>query len=160
MVAEEMEAEEARDLGDYDTVMFRTLSGAGSSFLAGTIIGAIHATWSDVPAVEKNVAWPALQKTGRLMGSYGILFGAIGATFTMVDAVSESIRGKKDFVNGVFGGFAAGSILGFRAGRIPVGLGAGAAMAAVSAFMDAGGQRTRAPTGREYLPYPRENRDY
>lgn len=48
----------------------------------------------------------------------------------------------------------------FAAGRIPVGLGAGAAMAAVSAFMDAGGQRTRAPTGREYLPYPRENRDY
>ncbi|KAL2628641.1 hypothetical protein R1flu_013327 [Riccia fluitans] len=153
-----MDAEEVRDLGEYDTVLFRSLSGAGSSFVAGTILGAIHATWADVPAVEKNQAWPALQKTGRMMGSYGVLFAAIGGTFTLVDAVSESTRGKKDFVNGVIGGFAAGSILGFRAGRIPVGLGAGAAMAAVSAFMDAGGQRTRAPTGREYLPYPRENR--
>ncbi|KAL3686754.1 hypothetical protein R1sor_013063 [Riccia sorocarpa] len=152
-----MDAEEVRDLGEYDTVVFRTASGAGSSFIAGTILGAIQATWTDAP-VEKNQAWRALQKTGHIMGSYGILFAAIGGTFTFVDAVSETIRGKKDFVNGVIGGFAAGSILGVKAGRVPVGLGAGAAMAAVSAFMDAGGQRTRAPTGREYLPYPRENR--
>lgn len=151
-----MDSTEARDLEEYDTVTFKTLSAAGSSTLAGLVIGAISATWQDVPAVERNVALPALQKTGRIMGTYGLLFGAIGGTFAFVDAMSESIRGKKDFWNGVCGGFAAGSILGIRAGRIPVGLGAGAAMAAVSAFMDAGGQATRVQTGREYLPYPRE----
>lgn len=151
---------DGRDLQEYDTVTFKTLSAAGSSALAGIIIGAITATWQDVPAVERNVALPALKKTGRMMGSYGMLFGAIGGTFALVDAVSEEVRGKKDFWNGVCGGFAAGSLLGFRAGRVPVGLGAGAAMAAVSAFMDAGGQKTRAPTDREYLPYPREAGKY
>lgn len=148
--------EPGRDLQEYDTVTFKTVSAAGSSALAGVVIGAITATWQDVPAVERNVALPALKKTGRMMGSYGAIFCAIGGTFAFVDAVSEEFRGKKDFWNGVFGGFAAGSILGLRAGRVPVGVGAGAAMAAVSAFMDAGGQKTRVETGREYLPYPRE----
>ncbi|CAM6127591.1 unnamed protein product [Calypogeia fissa] len=150
----------ARDSPEYDTVAFRTFTSTVSSTVAGVIIGAVTATWQDVPAVERNVALPALKKTARMMGTYGAIYGAIGGTFGLVDAVSEKLRGKKDFFNGVFGGFAAGAIIGFRSGSVPMGLGAGAAMAAVSAFIDVGGQATRVPTGREYLPYPRETEKY
>ncbi len=45
------------------------------------------------------------------------------------------------------------------AGKLPVGIGAAAALAAVAVIVDAGGQRARTPTGREYLPFPRHNPD-
>jgi hypothetical protein len=47
----------------------------------------------------------------------------------------------------------------FAAGKLPVGIGAAAALAAVAVIVDAGGQRVRTPTGREYLPFPRQNPD-
>jgi hypothetical protein len=50
-------------------------------------------------------------------------------------------------------------ILFFAAGKLPVGIGAAAALAAVAVIVDAGGQRVRTPTGREYLPFPRQNPD-
>lgn len=154
-----MDPDELRNLGEYDTIAFRTFSAVGSSFLAGTILGAITATWQDVPAVERNVALPALRKTGRIMGNYGLTFAAIGGLFSFTDAVSASVRGKKDVWNSAIGGAAAGSVLGLRAGKLPVGLGAAAALAACAVIVDAGGQTVRTPTGREYLPYPRTNPD-
>lgn len=45
------------------------------------------------------------------------------------------------------------------AGKLPVGIGAAAALAACAVIVDAGGQTVRTPTGREYLPYPRINPD-
>jgi hypothetical protein len=98
----------------------------------------------DVPKVLKGKAWPALVATGRVMGMYGVTFAAIGGIFAAVDVraprrkaseganprpvhslrrptrarrsqcVSEGVRGKKDFWNGVMGGAAAGSVLGVR----------------------------------------------
>lgn len=109
-----MESEDVRNLGEYDTVTFKTASAAGSSFVLGSIAGAIAATWQNVPAVERNVALPALMKTGRMMGSYGVYFASIGGVFAFTDAVSQEIRGKKDFWNGVYGGFAAGAVIGLR----------------------------------------------
>jgi import inner membrane translocase subunit TIM22 len=108
------EADEIRDLGEYDTLLFKTASAAGSSFLAGTILGAITAAWQDVPAVERNVALPALKKTGRIMMNYGLTFGAIGGIFAVTEAVAGSIRGENDFWNSALGGAAAGSVLGIR----------------------------------------------
>lgn len=154
-----MDPDELRNLGEYDTIAFKTFSAAGSSGVAGMILGAITATWQDVPAVERNVALPALKKTGRIMGNYGLTFAAIGGIFAFTDAAAASIRGKKDIWNSAFGGAAAGSILGLRAGNLPVGLGAAAALAACAVIVDAGGQTVRTPTGREYLPYPRTNPD-
>jgi import inner membrane translocase subunit TIM22 len=110
----EMDPDEMRNLGEYDTIAFKTVSAVGSSFLAGTILGAITATWQDVPAVERNVALPALKKTGRIMGNYGLTFAAIGGLFAFTEAASASIRGKKDIWNSALGGAAAGSILGLR----------------------------------------------
>eukprot|EP00249_Psilotum_nudum_P001660 c14287_g1_i1 orf=152-622(+) len=149
-----MDPSEVRDLGDYDTVAFKTFTATVSGLVAGTIWGAVVATWQDVPAVERNVALPALKKTGRMMGNYGLTFAAVGGVFAFTDAAVESIRGKRDFVNGVFGGLAAGSVLGLRARNLRVGLAASAALAAASAIVDASGQTVRTPTGREYLPYP------
>lgn len=109
-----MDPDELRNLGEYDTIAFRTASAAGSSGLAGMILGAITATWQDVPAVERNVAMPALRKTGRIMGNYGLTFAAIGGLFAFTDALASSIRGKKDVWNSALGGAAAGSVLGLR----------------------------------------------
>lgn len=109
-----LDPDELRNLGEYDTITFKTLSAAGSSFLAGGILGAITATWQDVPMVERNVALPALRKTGRIMGNYALTFGAIGGIFAFTEAASASLRGKKDFWNSALGGAAAGSVLGLR----------------------------------------------
>jgi import inner membrane translocase subunit TIM22 len=111
------ERDEIRDLGEYDTLLFKTASAAGSSFLAGTILGAITAAWQDVPAVERNVALPALKKTGRIMMNYGLTFAAIGGIFAFTESVAASIRGKDDFWNSALGGAAAGSVLGLRGKR-------------------------------------------
>jgi len=111
------ERDEIRDLGECDTLLFKTASAAGSSFLAGTILGAITAAWQDVPAVERNVALPALKKTGRIMMNYGLTFAAIGGIFAFTESVAASIRGKDDFWNSALGGAAAGSVLGLRGKR-------------------------------------------
>jgi import inner membrane translocase subunit TIM22 len=108
------ERDEIRNLGEYDTLLFKTASAAGSSFFAGTILGAITAAWQDVPAVERNVALPALKKTGRIMMNYGLTFAAIGGIFAFTESVAASIRDKDDFWNSALGGAAAGSVLGLR----------------------------------------------
>jgi len=115
-----MDPDEMRNLGEYDTIPFKTFSAAGSSGLAGMILGAITATWQDVPAVERNLALPAMLKTGRIMGNYGLTFAAIGGLFAFTEATASSIRGKKDIWNAALGGAAAGSILGLR-GELGIG---------------------------------------
>ena len=109
-----MEAPDVRNLGEYDTVAFKTFSAAASSLALGTIAGAVTATWNDVPAVERNQALPAFRKTARIMGSYGTYFAAVGGIFAATDAIAQEIRGKRDIWNGVMGGFAAGAVVGVR----------------------------------------------
>ncbi|KAK9815230.1 hypothetical protein WJX72_000376 [[Myrmecia] bisecta] len=109
-----------------DDCMFRVASGAASSALAGTIVGAVLANWGNIPRVLANQPWPALKRTGRIMFSYGATFTFIGVAYTGVDCVVEHIRGKKDVWNGVLGGAAAGAVLGLRLGRLPVGTVTGA----------------------------------
>lgn len=107
-----------RELGDYDTVTFRTLSAAGSGLLIGSWLGGAVATWHYGPSVNRKEGWKALRSTLRTCGNYGITFGAIGGIYAFTDAVAESIRGKKDFVNGAIGGLAAGPVLGIRGTRV------------------------------------------
>ena len=114
--------QDVRNLGDYDTVAFKTGTAVASSFLLGTITGAIAATWQNVPAVERNVAMPALMKTGRMMGRYGTYFALIGGAFSLTDALSQEFRGKKDLWNGVAGGVAAGAVVGLQGKSVPVAL--------------------------------------
>ena len=112
-----MDPRDARDLGEYDTVLFRTSTAVASGLVAGSIWGSVVAAWQDVPAVERNVALPALKKTLRMMGNYGLTYGAVAGVFAVTDASVESIRGKKDLWNGFVGGLAAGSVLGLRGMR-------------------------------------------
>lgn len=109
-----MALEDVRKLGANDTVPFKTATAAASSFVMGGITGAVVATWRDVPAVERNVAMPALIKTGRVMSSYAVYFAAVGGTFALVDGIAGEVRGKKDIWNGVIGGAAAGCVVGIR----------------------------------------------
>lgn len=53
------------------------------------------------------------------------------------------LSGKKDIWNGALGGAAAGGVLGIRLGRLPLGLGAAAALAATSMLVDTSGQSLR-----------------
>lgn len=109
-----MELDDVRQLGDYDTVTFKTGSAVLSSYVIGTITGAVAATWKDIPAIERNQALPALLRTARVMNNYGLYFAAVGGTFALADAVAQEARGKKDLWNGVVGGLTAGAIVGLR----------------------------------------------
>mmetsp|Transcript_20230 Transcript_20230/g.65858 ORF Transcript_20230/g.65858 Transcript_20230/m.65858 type:complete len:160 (+) Transcript_20230:61-540(+) len=147
-----------------ESTSFKILSGAASSAGIGALVGAVQATWNDVPAVMKGRAWPALAATLRVMGSYGMTFGFIGGAFAAGDAIAQDVRGKKDVWNGVIGGLAAGSVIGISAAgkRLPVGVGAAAALAATAAAVDTSGSSFRGTVGiadgqtpmRTYYPYP------
>eukprot|EP00271_Cylindrocystis_brebissonii_P019383 TRINITY_DN586_c2_g1_i1.p1 TRINITY_DN586_c2_g1~~TRINITY_DN586_c2_g1_i1.p1 ORF type:complete len:161 (+),score=15.28 TRINITY_DN586_c2_g1_i1:173-655(+) len=151
-----MDVKDVRNLGEYDTVLFKTATATGASFLIGTVSGAIAATWHDVPAVERNQALPALLKTTKVMGWYGRYFATVGGVFALTDALAEQGRGKKDIWNGVLGGIAAGGVVGLRVGKIPAAIGACAALAAMSAAVDASGQVSKTPTPREYVALRRK----
>lgn len=53
----------------------------------------------------------------RVLGKHSGTFGAVGLAFGGFECLSETVRGKDDFWNGVVGGFAAGSVLAVRAGN-------------------------------------------
>lgn len=119
--------------------MSRVVSGTASSFVAGAFTGALTANWGDIPQVLQDKPLPALKRTGAIMGVYGMTFAAVGLAYTGIDCVAETFRGKKDMWNGVLGGAAAGAMLGLRLGRLPVGVGAAAALAFTSAVVDTTG---------------------
>lgn len=110
-----MDASERRYLEDDDTSLMKTIKGATTGFVAGTIFGTVVATWYDVPRVERNVALPGLVRTLKMMGNYGMTFAAIGGVYIGVEQLVQNYRMKRDFVNGAVGGFAAGaSVLGYK----------------------------------------------
>lgn len=121
----------------------RAAEGLLSGFLAGSFMGAVTANWSTLPVVLKDKPWPALARTGAVMGRYGATFGAVGLTFATVDAVSENVRGKVDWVNGALAGLATGGVLGLRLGSFPIAVGAALALAATSASVDVSGRTLR-----------------
>ncbi|XVF07330.1 hypothetical protein REPUB_Repub06bG0129200 [Reevesia pubescens] len=125
-----MDPSELRYYEDDNSPTMKTIKGATTGFVAGTIWGTVVATWYDVPRVERSIALPGL-----------------------------NYRMKRDFVNGAVGGFVAGaSILGFKGRSISTAISAGTALAVTSAVIDAGGQTTRIDTGKEYYPYTTKKR--
>ncbi|CAK0786578.1 hypothetical protein CVIRNUC_009792 [Coccomyxa viridis] len=117
----------------------RTLTAVGTGLVAGGIMGAVTANWSNVPPVLRDRPWPALKYTGQIMGSYAATFAMVGGTFAIVDCLAETVRGRKDAWNGIYGGLAAGGALGVRMGRVPIGVGAAVALAITSAAVDTTG---------------------
>lgn len=156
-----MDASERRYLEDDDTSIMKTIKGATTGFVAGTIFGTIAATWYDVPRVERNVALPGLVRTLKMMGNYGMTFAAIGGVYIGVEQLVQNYRMKRDFINGAVGGFAAGaSVLGYKGKSISTAISAGAALAVASAVIDVGGQTTRIDNGKEYYPYTTKKRSH
>lgn len=150
---------ERRYLEDEDTPTMKTIKGATTGLVTGTIFGTIVATWYDVPRVERSVALPGLIRTLKMMGNHGLTFAAIGGVYIGVEQLVQHFRMKRDFINGAVGGFVAGStILGYKARSIPTAISAGAALAVTSALIDAGGQTTRIDNGKEYYPYTTKKR--
>ncbi|KAK4392425.1 Outer envelope pore protein 16-3, chloroplastic/mitochondrial [Sesamum angolense] len=123
---------------DEETPMMKTIKGATTGLVAGTIWGTIVATWHDVPRVERRVALPGLVRTLKMMGNYGVTFAAIGGVYI-------------GFVNSKFPFHSLGK-------SISTAISAGAALAATSSFIDVGGQTTRVDTGKEYYPYTTKKR--
>ncbi|KAK6941903.1 hypothetical protein RJ641_027280 [Dillenia turbinata] len=154
-----MDPSELRYLEDDETPVMKTIKGATSGLVAGTIWGTIVATWYDVPRVERSVALPGLVRTLKMMGSHGLTFAAIGGVYIGVEQLVQHFRMKRDFVNGAVGGFVAGStIFGYKGRSIPRAISAGAALAFTSAVIDIGGQTTRIDNGKEYYPYTTKKR--
>ncbi|KAI4300713.1 hypothetical protein L6164_034058 [Bauhinia variegata] len=149
-----MDPAERSYLEDEDTPTMKTIKGATTGLVTGTIWGTIVATWYDVPRVERNVALPGLLRTLKMMGNYGLTFAAIGGVYIGVEQLVEKARMKRDFINGAVGAFVAGStILGYKGRSISTAISAGTALAVTSAVIDIGGQTTRIDTGKEYYPY-------
>ncbi|KAK4272573.1 hypothetical protein QN277_021109 [Acacia crassicarpa] len=154
-----MDPAERRYLEDEDTPAMKTLKGATTGLVAGTIWGTIVATWYDVPRVERNVALPGLMRTLKMMGNYGMTFAAIGGVYIGVEQLVQHYRAKRDFINGAVGGFAAGAtILGYKGRSISTAISAGTALAVTSSIIDIGGQTTRIDNGKEYYPYTTKKR--
>ncbi|XP_054821059.1 outer envelope pore protein 16-3, chloroplastic/mitochondrial [Prosopis cineraria] len=154
-----MDPSELRYLEDEDTPTMKTIKGATTGLVAGTIWGTIVATWYDVPRVERNVALPGLLRTLKMMGNYGMTFAAIGGVYIGVEQLVQKYRMKRDFVNGAVGGFVAGAtILGYKGRSISTAISAGTALAVTSSIIDIGGQTTRVDNGKEYYPYTTKKR--
>ncbi|KAK4281829.1 hypothetical protein QN277_013278 [Acacia crassicarpa] len=154
-----MDPSELRYLEDEDTPTMKTVKGATTGLVAGTIWGTIVATWYDVPRVERNVALPGLLRTLKMMGNYGMTFAAIGGVYIGVEQLVQKYRMKRDFVNGAVGGFVAGAtVLGYKGRSISTAISAGAALAVTSSIIDIGGQTTRIDNGKEYYPYTTKKR--
>ncbi|KAI9077318.1 hypothetical protein K1719_040762 [Acacia pycnantha] len=154
-----MDPSELRYLEDEDTPTMKTVKGATTGLVAGTIWGTIVATWYDVPRVERNVALPGLLRTLKMMGNYGMTFAAIGGVYIGVEQLVQKYRMKRDFVNGAVGGFVAGAtILGYKGRSISTAISAGTALAVTSSIIDIGGQTTRIDNGKEYYPYTTKKR--
>eukprot|EP00656_Telonema_subtile_P024614 TRINITY_DN267_c0_g1_i1.p1 TRINITY_DN267_c0_g1~~TRINITY_DN267_c0_g1_i1.p1 ORF type:complete len:162 (+),score=31.78 TRINITY_DN267_c0_g1_i1:211-696(+) len=118
----------------------RVGSAAISSGLVGCGVGAVEAFWTDVPAVKKEATLPALRATANVVKNNSLLFAAIGATYAAGEHIAWHFRGKQDIWNGVYGGLAAGAVIGVKTLDPLRGAAAGLAFGAVSAAVDMSGQ--------------------
>ncbi|KAK9832809.1 hypothetical protein WJX81_003191 [Elliptochloris bilobata] len=146
-----------------DDCVQRFINSTAFGGAAGVFFGAVTANWTDTLAIVDNNAWPAFKRVGRLMGQYGLMMAAIAAAFTATDCMVEGLRRKNDAWNGVFGGFAAGAVLGLRAKRVSFGVGSGVALALSSVICDiTGGKLSGKPLVNDgatpvkpIFPFPR-----
>lgn len=95
-------------------LVLKTSKAAGIGLAAGSVWGLLVSMLHDGPKVGSNVKFPELVRTGKVCGSYAGTLAILGATYVGVEQSLERFRGKKDVINGVVAGFAAGATMGFR----------------------------------------------
>ncbi|EFJ13615.1 hypothetical protein SELMODRAFT_424215 [Selaginella moellendorffii] len=143
------------DLGDYDTVTYKTLSGGLGCGLLGALYGNLKTRWNyQMPTKGREI----VRAVNRYqMIEYGATIGAMGAAYALTDALCERYRGKADYWNSIYAGWAAGAVLGLRNGSVGRGLAAAASIAAVTAVVDTLAQNsTLRKINKEYLPFPED----
>lgn len=74
------------------------------------------------------------------MFRHGLLFAGVGVVYSGVECLAEGLRESEDWKNGFLGGLAAGGVLGFHRGSIPIAVGSGVAMGFISACVDTSGR--------------------
>ncbi|KAF7818968.1 outer envelope pore protein 16-3, chloroplastic/mitochondrial [Senna tora] len=115
---------------DEDTLTMKTIKGATTAFVAGSIWGGIVSTWYNVPRVER----PGFVRTLKMMGNYGMTCAAMRGVYIGVKQSVLKYRMKRDFVNGAVGGFVAGATVLGRS--ISTAISAGTALAITSSVID------------------------
>ncbi|KAL1550005.1 outer envelope pore protein 16-3, chloroplastic/mitochondrial-like [Salvia divinorum] len=153
-----MDIEELKKMEDEESSIMKTMKGATTGFVTGTVWGMVVATWHDVPRVERSIALPGLIRTLKMMGNHGATFAAIGGIYMGVEQLTQKQRMKRDYINGAVGGFVAGAtVFGFKGRSVSSAMSAGGTFAATSAILEVLGIEKR-ETGRVNYVYTREKR--
>jgi len=103
----------------------------GAGLVFGGLYGGCVSAWQSKHNVAhdgvtlSDKALPSTSRLARVVGRQASLFAAVGATYAFAEGVAETVRCTKDPINGMAGGFAAGSLLGFRHKSVPVMIGMG-----------------------------------
>ena len=112
-------------------------------------MGAVSAAFKQGPIAAGLASGTS---TSSIIGVHSALMAGVGGTFLLGECMAEGVRGKRDWVNSVFGGFAAGQVLGIHARSFHVAAGAGLGMALVGVAVEAsGGAQSRSETDHAKL---------
>jgi hypothetical protein len=114
--------------------------------LTGAFVGAVSAAFKQGPVAAGLTAGGSVAGT---IGVHSALMAGVGGSFLLGECMCEGVRGKRDWVNSIAGGFAAGQVLGIHARSMHVAAGAGLGLAIVGVMVEAsGGARDSNPSDR------------
>jgi len=123
-----------------------SLKNATTVGLQAGIVGAFVSAAQNALGSHSSGATGFLTRSGGTIGT----FAAMGAAFAMTESVVANQREKKDALNGVAGGCAAGFLAGLRAHSLPVAVASCAVVgAAVGTFDYAGDLAGRSKEEKE-----------
>eukprot|EP00210_Caulerpa_lentillifera_P006920 g6617.t1 len=118
-----------------------------------------------MPYVVSSRFESALKKTGGSMLKYGVYLGSVGLLYSSTQCFSAKLREKEDYLNGFYGGLAAGIPVALKTKSTGVGVGTGIAMGVMSCLVDATGHSIKGeglipddgslPTRKKYSPTAR-----
>jgi hypothetical protein len=112
----------------------------------GAFVGAVSAAFKQGPVAAGLTAGGSVAGT---IGVHSALMAGVGGSFLLGECMCEGVRGKRDWVNSIAGGFAAGQVLGIHARSMHVAAGAGLGLAIVGVMVEAsGGARDSNPSDR------------
>ena len=115
---------------------------------AGTFYGAAVLAWYPDPIVvvrgREVVEFTTFRTAARSVFRPALWFAIVGSTFSAVDCFAETARNKRDSWNAVFGGMAAGLVMGSVTKRIDYMTVTSLAMGLVMGAVDYSGPDTTA----------------
>lgn len=121
-----------------DGLIINAMRGLVPGVICGGVVGSARAYLSGLSYSGALGAIPASRTTAPLktLLSTTVLFASVGTLYTTAEPIAAGMRGKNDALNGAVAGCVAGSAVGLRNGNVQAGLGACAAFAAMSTFVE------------------------